>query len=143
MAGIRCDVRDHAGIENALAVLRGIKSGVEIQIGSCEDQPDCVSDLLQGVQPLRQQPHVGLIDGSHGEGRQHIAVIVGHGDDLLALLMLVASVPEAISPFFATVLVPSPWRMRTSSLFSAERCPTLAMNACWSDPSSAHLAKAL
>jgi hypothetical protein len=81
IAGILWDVRDHAGIENALAIVRGIKSGVEIQIGSCEDQPDYFSDLLQGFQTLRQQPHVGLIDGSHGEWRQHIAVIVGHGDD--------------------------------------------------------------
>src|SRR5262245_61651302 len=143
VAGIFFDVGDHAGIENALTIVRGIKSGVEIEIRSCEDQPDHFSDLLQGVQTLWQQQHVGLIDRSHGEWRQHIAVIVGHSDDLLALLMLVARVPDAVSPFFATVLVPSPWRTRRSSFFSSERCPTLAMNACWSDPSSAHLAKVL
>src|SRR5918999_6558165 len=40
MAGIRCEVRDHAGSEHALAVVRGITSGVEIQIGACEDHPD-------------------------------------------------------------------------------------------------------
>ncbi len=121
IARILFDVGDHSGVENALAVLLGIKSGVEIEIGSCEDQPDHVSDPLQGFQTLRQQQHVGLIDGSYGEWRQYIAVIVGHGYHLLALLMLVARVPDAISPFFATVLVPSPWSTRTSSLFSSER----------------------
>ena len=69
VAGIPFDVSDHAGIENALAIVRGIKASVEIEIGFCEDQPDHFSDLLQGVQTLRQQQHVGLIDGSHGEWR--------------------------------------------------------------------------
>src|SRR5262245_58795078 len=35
IAGILWDIRDHAGIEHALAIVLGIKSGVEIQIGSC------------------------------------------------------------------------------------------------------------
>jgi hypothetical protein len=69
VAGILWDVGDHAGIENALAIVRGIKSSVEIQIGSCENQPDHFSDLLQGFQTIRQQQHVGLVDGSHGEWR--------------------------------------------------------------------------
>src|SRR5262245_38341125 len=69
-------------------------------------------------------------------------MVVGDGNDLLALLMFVARVPDAIAPFLATVLVPSPCSTRRSSFFSSERCPTLAMNACWSDPSSAHLANA-
>jgi hypothetical protein len=40
VAGIRWDVGDHAGIEHALAMVRGIKSSVEIQLGSCENHPD-------------------------------------------------------------------------------------------------------
>ena len=95
------------------------------------------------METLGQQDHVRLIDWSHGKGGQYIAMIVGDGDDLLALLMFVARIPDAIAPFLATVLVPSPWSMRTSSFFSSERCPTLAMNACWSAPSAAHLANAL
>src|SRR4029434_6217478 len=47
---------------------------------------------------------------------------------------------NAIAPFLATVLVPSPWSTRVSSCCSAARCRTLAMNACQSDPSSAPLA---
>jgi hypothetical protein len=57
-------------------------------------------------------------------------LVVGHGDDLLSFLMVVARVANPIAPFLATVFVPSPWS-------------TLAMNACQSDPSSAHLAKTL
>src|ERR1043166_7428256 len=58
-------------------------------------------------------------------------MIVSHGDDLLALLMLVARVANPIAPFLATVLVPSPWSRLRSSFFSAARWPTLAMNARW------------
>src|SRR5215469_1918080 len=81
--------------------------------------------------------------GRHGQGSQHVAMVVGHGDDLLPFLMLVAGVAHAIAPFLATVLVPSPWSTLVSSCFSAARCRTLATNACHSDPSSAHLAKTL
>src|SRR5262245_29183472 len=55
----------------------------------------------------------------------------------------VPRIPNPIPPFLATVLVPSPWSMLISRCFSAERCITLAMNACQSDPSSAHFAKTL
>src|SRR5215475_5776601 len=113
-----------------------------MQIGSSKIQTDRFGHTFQGFEPLRQQHQVRLIDGSHRERRQHIAMVVSHGDDLLALLVFVTRVAKPVSPFLATVLVPSPWSIRTSSVFSSERWATLAMNACWSDPSSAHLAKA-
>src|SRR5882724_1654105 len=53
-----------------------------------------------------------------------------------------ARVAHPITPFLATVLVPSPWSTLVSRYCSAARCLTLAMNACQSDPSAAHVAKA-
>src|SRR5215813_6058135 len=67
-------------------------------------------------------------------------MIVNDGNDFLALLVLVAGIADAITPFLATVLVPSPWSTLRSSCFSTARCRTLATNACQSEPSSAHLA---
>src|SRR5262245_9722665 len=67
-------------------------------------------------------------------------MIVNDGDDFLALLVFVPREPDAIAPFLATVLVPSPWSTLRSNCFSAARCRTLATNARHSDPSSAHLA---
>src|SRR6266446_2784818 len=67
-------------------------------------------------------------------------MIVDDGNDLVALLVFVAGIADAIPPFLATVLVPSPWSMLRSSCFSATRCRILATNACHSDPSSAHFA---
>src|SRR5882672_11395995 len=67
-------------------------------------------------------------------------MVVDDGDDFLALLVFMPRVPNAIPPFLATVLVPSPWSTLVSRRFSAARCRTLAMNACQSEPSSAHLA---
>jgi hypothetical protein len=66
-------------------------------------------------------------------------MVIRDGDDFLAFLVLVARVANPITPFFATVLVSSPWSTLVSRCFSAARCLTLAMNACQSDPSSAHL----
>ena len=119
--GILFDVGDHAGIEHALAIVRGIKAGVEIQIGASEVQTDRFGHSLQGFQSLWQQDHIRLIDGSHWAWRDDIAMVVGNGDNLLALLMFVARVANAIPPFLATVLVPSPWSTRRSSCFSSER----------------------
>src|SRR5215471_7419295 len=135
--------RDHPRIKNALAIRSGVKAAVEIDISASEVQPDLFRHLFQGVQPLGQQDHVCLIDGCHGEGSQHVAMVVGHGDDLLPFLVLVAGIADPIAPFLATVLVPSPWSTLRSRCFSTARCRTLATNACHSDPSSAHFAKTL
>src|SRR5215471_14498438 len=67
-------------------------------------------------------------------------MVDGHGDDLLAFLVLVARVPNPITPFLATVLGPSPWSTLRSSCLASARCRTLATNACQSEPSSAHRA---
>src|SRR4030095_2495291 len=67
-------------------------------------------------------------------------MVVRDRDDFLALLVFVPREPDAIPPFLATVLVPSPWSTRRSSCFSTARCRTLATNARQSDPSSAHRA---
>ena len=48
IARILCDVGDHAGIEDALAIVRGIKAGIEIQIGSCQCQTHRFGHPLQG-----------------------------------------------------------------------------------------------
>jgi hypothetical protein len=142
MARILLDVGDHACIEHALAMVRGIKASIEIQRGSSKLQTDRLGHPLQGFETLRQQHHVRRMDGRHREWRPHIAMVVRDGNDLLALLVFVTRVPNTVSPFLATVLVPSPWSIRTSSFFSSERWATRAMNACWSDPSSAHVANA-
>jgi hypothetical protein len=69
VAGILFDIGDQAGIENALAIVRGIKATIKVETGTSEVQPDLFGYLLQGVEALRQQDHVGLVDGSHGDRR--------------------------------------------------------------------------
>ena len=90
VAGILWDVGDQAGIENALPIVRRSKAAIEVEIGASEVQPDLFGHLLQGFQTLRQQDHVRLIDGSHRQGSQDIAMVVRDRDDFLALLVFVA-----------------------------------------------------
>src|SRR5262249_28085549 len=89
VAGVLCDVGDHPRIENALTIRSGVKAAVEIDISPSEVQADLFRHLLQGVQTLGQQDHVRLIDGGQKGGGQHVAIVAGHGDDLLPFLVLV------------------------------------------------------
>ena len=52
VARILCDVGDHARIEDALPIVRGIKAAIEVEIGASEVQPDLFGHLLQGLQAL-------------------------------------------------------------------------------------------
>jgi xanthosine utilization system XapX-like protein len=142
VAGILGDVGEQAGIENALAIVRGVKATSAVEIRTSQSHPDLFGHLLQRFQARREQDQVCLIDRRHGDRRYDIALGVRDGDDLLPLLMFVPRVANAIPPFLATVLVPSPCSTLTSRCCSAARCRTLARNACQSDPSSAHFAKA-
>src|ERR1700730_8496208 len=109
------DVGHHPSIENALPIACRIKAPIEIDIGASQIQPGLFGHLLQRFQSLWKQYHIRLIHGSDWSGREDIAIVVGDRNDFLSLLVLVARVPNAIAPFLATVLVPSPWRMLRSS----------------------------
>src|SRR5437588_13122706 len=63
VARILGDIGDQTRIEDTLPIVRRIKAAIEIEIGPSEVQPDLCGHLLQRVQALRQQHHVGLIDG--------------------------------------------------------------------------------
>ena len=52
VAGILFDIGDQAGIENALAIVRGIKATIEVERSASEVQLNLFGDLLQGVQAL-------------------------------------------------------------------------------------------
>jgi len=134
---------DQAGSANALPIVRSITAAIQVEVGAFQVQPDLPGHLLEGVQPLRQQDQIRLIDGSHGDRRSDVAMMVDDGKDLLALLVFVPRVPTASPPFLATVVVSSPCSTLVSRCFAAARCHTLAMQACQSDPSSAHVAKTL
>ena len=50
VAGILLDVGDQAGIENALAIVRGIKATIKVEIGTSEVQSDLFGHLFQRFQ---------------------------------------------------------------------------------------------
>jgi hypothetical protein len=68
VAGIRWDGGEQARIENALPIVRSIKAAIEREIGTSEVHPELFGHLLQRLQALRQQHHVRLMDGRHGDG---------------------------------------------------------------------------
>jgi hypothetical protein len=68
VAWILFDVGDHAGIENALAIVRGIKSGVEIQIGSFKVQTDHLATLFKAFRPSGSRSMSVALTGATGSG---------------------------------------------------------------------------
>jgi hypothetical protein len=54
VAEILFDIGDQASIENALTIVCGIKTSVEIQIGSSKVQADRLGHSLQGFQTIGQ-----------------------------------------------------------------------------------------
>src|SRR5215510_13645721 len=53
VTGILFDVGNHAGIENALPIVRGIKTTIEVQVGSTEIDTHLFGRLFQRLQALR------------------------------------------------------------------------------------------
>ena len=69
VTGVLLDIGDEADIKNTLSIAGGIKTAIEVEVGASEVQPHLFRYLLQRLQALRQQHHIGLIDGCHGDGR--------------------------------------------------------------------------
>jgi len=69
VARILFDIGDQARIENAFPIVCGIKATIEVEIRASEVHTHLFGHFLQRFQALREQDHVGLIDGSHGDRR--------------------------------------------------------------------------
>jgi hypothetical protein len=67
ITGVLFDVGDQAGIKNTLPIAGGIKTAIEVEIGTFQVQPNLFGHLLHRFQALREQDQVGLVDGSHGD----------------------------------------------------------------------------
>ena len=55
-----------------------------------------------------------MVAGSRDKRRDDIAVPVAEGNDFIALDLLMPVEADVVAPFFAAVVVPSPWMMVTS-----------------------------
>src|SRR5208283_5318797 len=111
VARVFVDVWDEPRVEDSFAIMPGIKPAIEIEIRAVDFQIRQSCHALEGVQSLWQEYGIRLIRRRHGKRSQHVAVVVHDRDDLLTRLMFVAGIADAIPPFLATVLVPSPCRM--------------------------------
>ena len=69
VAGILFDVGNQAGIENALPIVRGIKTAIKVEVRACQVQSNLLGHLLQGLEALGQQHYICFIDRSHGDRR--------------------------------------------------------------------------
>ena len=49
VARILFDVGDHAGIENALPIVRRIKTAIQVEVRACQVQSNLLGHLLQGL----------------------------------------------------------------------------------------------
>ena len=61
------DVGDHAGVENAFAIVRGIKATIEVEVGSTEIYTHLCGHLFQRFQAFTRTMSVALT-GATGTG---------------------------------------------------------------------------
>src|SRR6201987_3518046 len=86
MTRVLCDIRHHASIEAHLLMARGIKAAIEVELRAFQYEARLLCYVLQCFQTIWKQHHICFIDRSHWAWRQHIAIIVRHGNDFLTLL---------------------------------------------------------
>jgi hypothetical protein len=126
---------------HAMPMTSGIRTAIEVAGGASQVRPDLRGHLLHGVEPLRPQEHVGLMDGSHRGGYDDRLMMVGDRDTFFPCPRRVPRLSHFITPVVATVLVPSPWSTLISRGVADARWATRAMHACHSDPSAARVVK--
>jgi hypothetical protein len=90
VVGMLRDVGDHSGMEHALPLVDRITATIEVHRSAFAVHPHLGGHLLQRGQPLGLQPHIRGIAGSHRDGSDDSPIGVRDGDDVLALLVLVA-----------------------------------------------------
>src|SRR6266498_25526 len=113
MARVLFDVRNHASIEDDLPIVLGVEPSIEVEIRTFQNQTSHFGHSLQRVQTIWKQTHSCFMHWSDWEWRQHIAIVGSYGQYFLAFLVFVPRVTDPITPFLATVFVPSPWSTRT------------------------------
>jgi hypothetical protein len=90
VVGMLRDGGDHSGMEHALPPVDRITATIEVHRSAFAVHPHLGGHLLQRGQPLGLQPHIRGIAGSHRDGSDDSPIGVRDGDDVLALLVLVA-----------------------------------------------------
>src|SRR5262245_18482931 len=78
VARILGDIGDQTGIENTLAIVRGIKAAIQIEIGPSEAQPDLFGHLLQRVGRVSDCP-AATASGKDSPGRTLLPETNGRG----------------------------------------------------------------
>ena len=94
--GMRAWSRDRSRFD---AVFCGISS-FEMQIGAVELSTRQVGDAFQHSQTFWEQHRIGFIDGCDRNWSQDIPVVINDRNNLLAALMFMTRVADAIAAFF-------------------------------------------
>ena len=84
----------HASMALHLPMVCGITPGITGARRTCQHPIRPGGHALQRVQAIRQQHHLRGLHWSPWKGRQHRALVVGDGHNLLSLPMCVADVPQ-------------------------------------------------
>src|SRR5271157_4121899 len=99
IARVFLDVWNQPRVEDRFTVAPTISLTVEIEIRTVDLYLAQSGHALQGVQSVRKKHGIRFIYRRHRKRGQHKAVVLDDRDDLLALLVFVAGIADAISPF--------------------------------------------
>ena len=143
VAGIFLDVRNQPCVEDGFAVTPGIEPAIEIEISAVDFQIRQSGHALQGVQSVRKEHGIRFIHRRHRQRGQHKAVVLDDREDLLALLVFVAGIADAIPALFGHGVGAIAMQEAEIELVVIREMSHTGDKACSSEPSSDHRAKTL
>src|SRR5262245_21844690 len=115
MAPVWGDHRLHlVGVDGVLIIF-GVQAGIQGERRPAESDPNTTGKVAKGCQGFGPNDRLVLVDGFDRHRSENKAAVCHAGERLVALLMFMAGVANAVPPFFPTVVEPSQWRTAVSS----------------------------
>src|SRR4051812_44057825 len=97
IARVFLNVGNEAGVEDRFAFAPGIESAIEIETRTLYRQIRQSGHAVEGIESIRKAPGIGFIHRCRRKRGQHKAIVLDDPGALLALLMLVAGIADAIA----------------------------------------------
>src|SRR5208283_3147647 len=98
-ARIRVDIGNHSTIENGFPVRSAIVDAIQADNGSLEVKANRVGDPRHQWQGFAQQRRFIAIARRRNKRRNHIAIAIAEGDDLVAFHLLVTAETNVVAAF--------------------------------------------
>src|SRR5208337_2597552 len=122
IARVFLDVRYEARVEDRFAIVPGVESAIQVEVGTIKVQIRESGHALQRGQPLWQEHRICFVDWCYRNRRQHESVVVDDREDFFALLVFVAGIADPGGVAHPLAQMPPPRLPHADASSAAESC---------------------